>query len=64
MLRVCGVLQKLLKAVQSFYVHCRVCVSKGMDVSEWCPVNIGLRQVCEISPCLFNVYEDGELQCL
>ena len=36
----------LLKAVQSFYVDSRACVRVGNDVSEWFPVNIGLRQGC------------------
>ena len=59
MQRVYGVGGKLLKAVQSFYVDSRACVRVGMDVSEWFPVNIGLRQGCVMSPCLFNVYMDG-----
>ena len=46
MLRVYGVGGKLLKVVQSFYVHSRTCVRAGMDVSEWIPINIGLRQGC------------------
>ena len=28
-------------------------------MSEWFPVNIGLRQGCVISPCLFNPYIDS-----
>ena len=28
-------------------------------MSEWFPVNVGLRQGCVISPWLFNVYMDG-----
>ena len=40
MQRVYGVLEKLLKAVQSFYVG-RSCVWVGNDVSEWFPVNVG-----------------------
>ena len=28
-------------------------------MSEWFPVNIGLRQGCVMSPWLFNVYMDG-----
>ena len=44
MLRVYGVGGKLLKAVQSFYVDTRACVRVGNDVSEWFPVNVGLRQ--------------------
>ena len=27
-------------------------------MSEWFPVNVGLRQVCVMSPWLFNVYMD------
>ena len=56
--RVYGVGGKLLKAVQSLYVD-RACVRVGNGVSEWFPVNIGLRQGCLMSPCLFNVYMDG-----
>ena len=54
---VCGRLQrvydvggKLLKAVQSFYIDNRARVQVGNDVSEWFPVNVGLRQGCVISP--------------
>ena len=31
----------------------------GNNVSEWFPVNVGLRQRCAMSPWLFNVYKDG-----
>ena len=59
MLRVYGVGAKLLKAVQSFYIDSRVCVWVGNDVSEWFPVNVGLRQGCVMSPWLFNVFMNG-----
>ena len=59
MLRVYGVGGKLLMAMQSFYVDSRACVRVGMDVSEWFPVNVGLRQGCVMSPWLLNVYMDG-----
>ena len=59
MLRVYGVGEKLLKAVQSFYIDSRTCVRVGNDVSESFPVNAGLRQGCVMSPWLFNVYLDG-----
>ena len=49
MLRLYGVVGKLLKAVQSFYVDSRACVRVGKDVSEWFPVNVGLRQVSVMS---------------
>ena len=58
MLRVYGVGGKLLKAVQSFYVDNRACVRVGNEVSEWFPVNVGLRHGCVMSPWLFNVYMD------
>ena len=59
MLRVCAVGGKLLIAVQSFYVDSRTCVLVGNDVSEWFPVNVGLRQGCVMSLWLFNAYMDG-----
>ena len=62
MLRVYGVRGKLLKAVQSFYTDSRACVWVGNDVSEWLPVNVGLRQGCVMSPWLFNAYMDGEFE--
>ena len=51
-----GVSGKLLKALQSFYVDSRGCVQLGKDVSEWFPVNIGLRHGCVMSPWFFNIY--------
>ena len=57
--RVYGVGGKLLKAGQSFDVDSRACVRVGNEVSEWFPVNVGLRQGCVMSPWLFNVYMDG-----
>ena len=59
MLRVYGVVEKLLKSVLSFYVDSRACVRVGNDVREWFPVNVGLRQGCVMSPWLFNVYMNG-----
>ena len=43
-----GVGGKLLKAVQSFYKDSRACVWVGNDVSEWFPVNVGLRRLCDV----------------
>ena len=53
------VCRKLMKVVQNFYANSRVCVRVGNDVSEWFPVNVGLRQGCEMSPLLFNVFMYG-----
>ena len=53
MLRVYGVGEKLLKAVQSCYEDSRAWVRVGNNVSEWFPVNVGLlRQGCVMSPCM------------
>ena len=52
----------MLKAVQSFYTDSKACVQVGNDVSEWFPVNIGLRQGCVMSPWLFNVYINRVVQ--
>ena len=59
LLRWHGVREKLLKAVQSFYVDRRACVRVGIVVSELFPVNVGLKQGCVMSPWFFNVYMDG-----
>ena len=40
-------------------MDCRACVRVKNDVSEWFPVNVGLRQGCVMFPWLFNVYTDG-----
>ena len=48
-----------MKAVQSFYIDGRACARVGNDVSEWFPVNVGLRQGRVMSLWLFNVYMDG-----
>ena len=50
MLGAYGVGGKLLKAVQSFSADSRECARLGNDVSEWLPVNVGLRQGCVMSP--------------
>ena len=52
-------LREIVESGQSFYVDSKMCVLVGNDVSEWFPVNVGLRQDCVMSPWLFNVYMDG-----
>ena len=54
-----GVGEKLLKAVNSFYVDSRAFVQVRNDASEWCPINAGLRHGCVMSPCLFEGYMVG-----
>ena len=45
--------------MQSFFVDSGACVLVEMDVSDWCPVNVGLRKGCVMSTWLFDVYMDG-----
>ena len=59
MLRVYLVKGNFLKAGQSFYVDSTARVRVRNNVSEWFPVNVGLRQGCVISPRLYNVSIDG-----
>ena len=40
----------------------KICVLVGNDVSEWFPVNVGLRQGCVMSPWLFDVYMEVWLE--
>ena len=47
-----------MRAVQSFYVDSGARVRVRINVNEWFPVNVRLRQSC-VSPWLFNVYMDG-----
>ena len=49
MLRVYGVVGKLLKAVQSFYVENRACVRVRNDASEWFSVNVIQTGLCDVS---------------
>ena len=58
-LKVYGVGGRLFRAIKSFYNNSRACVRVGEGVSDWFPVNVGLRQGCVMSPWLFNIYMDG-----
>ena len=49
----------MLKAVKSFHVDSCGWVWVGNDVSEWFPLNVGLRQGYVMHPWLFNVYMYG-----
>ena len=51
--------REIVESSAEFYVDSRACVRVGNDVSEWFPVNVGLRQCCVMSPWSFNVHMDG-----
>ena len=45
--------------MNSLYVGSKACARVGNEVSEWFPVRVGLRQLCVMSPWMFNLYIDG-----
>ena len=49
----------LLKGVKSFYLNSKTCIRMGNSASEWFPFGVGLRQVCVMSPWLFNIFMKG-----
>ena len=57
-LRLHGIGGRLLRGVKSLYVGSKACVRVGIEVSEWFPVRMGLRQGCVMLPWLFNLYID------
>ena len=53
---------KLLGANKSIYVDSLACVRVKGDVSEWFRIDSGVRQGCIMSPWIFNVYMDAEME--
>ena len=53
-------LSKLLEKVLIFQVHSSACVKEGVDVCEWLPVSVLLKQGCVMSQwLLLHVFVDG-----
>ncbi len=59
MLKISGVGGQLLKGIQSFYTEANACVRVGGKFSGSFAVEMGVRQGCVMSPCLFNIFMDG-----
>ena len=50
---------KLWNGIKSMYVDSLACVRVKGGESEWFRIDIGVRQGCIMSPCLFSVYKDA-----
>ena len=50
--------------MQSFYVDSMACVRVGNDVSEWFPVNVGLRQGCMMSSISIQFFVSMVVKCI
>ena len=55
-------MEGIVKSSAELLRRCRACVRVGVDVSEWFPVNVGLRQGCLMSLWLFIVCKDGVMR--
>ena len=51
----------LVRAVQSLYMECEARVKAEEKHSKWFKVDQGVRQVCTLSPWLFNVSKHFEV---
>ncbi len=60
--KIYGVGEKLLNAIKSFYEDASACVKISGETSEDFEIEVGLRQGCVMSPCLFNFYMDGVMR--
>ncbi len=58
-LTVYGVEGKLFEGIKSCYENASASVRVNGELSESFSVEVGVRQECEMSPWLFNIYMDG-----
>ena len=42
--------------MKSLYVGSKACVTVGNEVSEWFPLKVGLRRVCDVAVAVQFVY--------
>ena len=55
-LRHLGISGKFLDSVRSLYKYTKSCIKLQHMLSDWFPVEAGVKQGCIISPLLFNLY--------
>ena len=54
-----GMPPKFLAVLKSLYSNVECAVRINGHLTNWFPVNLGLKQGCILSPSLFNIYIDG-----
>ena len=54
-----GVSGTFLNALRSLYKGVKACVRINGKLTDWFNVDLGLKQGCLLSPCLFNLFFDS-----
>ena len=57
-LREMGIQDHLTCLLRNLYAGQEATVRTGHGTTDWCKVGKGVRQVCVLSPCLFNLYAE------
>ena len=50
-----GIQNKLVGIIKNLYNKTEFSIIAGGELTDWFPVNIGVRQCCIMSPSLFNI---------
>ena len=53
-----GIPDHLTCLLRNLYAGQEATVRTGHGTTDWCKVGKGVRQVCVLSPCLFNLYAE------
>ena len=51
-----GIPNKLVEIIKNLYDNTEFSILAGGELTDWFPVNIGVRQCCIMSPSLFNIF--------
>ena len=51
-----GIPNKFVEIIKNLYDKTECSIIAGGELSDWFPVNIGVRQGCIMSPSLFNIF--------
>ena len=51
-----GIPQKYVAIIKNLYNDTNCAIIAGGQLTDWFPVNMGVRQGCIMSPSLFNIF--------